>query len=217
MQASASSGTASRHTTTRTLTQYPAAEYNQPVIRETLQNFNRIEIPRELAVASSKLDMQNWTVTHNGMTLAQAFGVDKGKISFPKLGAKLPGASQEATIAQNLPVGDTSPPSAKDEHANYLLAMDLMSKPPYNWSSENQKAALNNVVMAESGWNEKAENPGSGAYGIPQALPGSKMASAGKDWQTDARTQIRWMLEYIRSRYGTPEAAWQFHLAHGWY
>ena len=60
--------------------------------------------------------------------------------------------------------------------------------------------------------------PGSGAYGIPQALPGSKMASAGSDWQNSAETQIKWGLGYISSRYGTPCGAWSTWQAHGgWY
>jgi hypothetical protein len=69
----------------------------------------------------------------------------------------------------------------------------------------------------ESGWNERATNPGSGAYGIPQALPGSKMASAGPDWQQNAMTQIAWGLGYIGARYGDPCRAWSFWQAHHWY
>lgn len=167
-------------------------------------------------MANSKLDMKDWTVAHNGMSLAQAFGLDKGTVSFPKLGAKLPVASTAATQWQNLPTGDVNPPSSKEEHDNYELAKQMAAAQPYNWTGI-QFDDINNIVMAESGWNQEAENPSSGAYGIPQALPGSKMASAGKDWQHDPRTQIAWMLEYIRSRYGTPQAAWQFHLANGWY
>jgi resuscitation-promoting factor RpfB len=168
-------------------------------------------------MASSKLDMSNWTVTtETGMSLAQAFGVDKGTVSLPKLTAKLPVTQQSAVQAQNTPAGDSNPPTAKTEHDNYELAVTMAAAQPYNWSG-SQMTALNNIVMAESGWNQTAENSSSGAYGIPQALPGSKMASAGKDWQTDAKTQIAWMLEYIRSRYGNPATAWQFHLAHGWY
>ena len=60
------------------------------------------------------------------------------------------------------------------------------------------------AVEPESGWNKYAENPYSGAYGIPQAVPGSKMASAGNDWRTNATTQIRWGLRYIQGRYGAP-------------
>lgn len=69
----------------------------------------------------------------------------------------------------------------------------------------------------ESGWNTYATNPSSGAYGIPQALPGSKMASAGLDWQTNAYTQIRWGVGYIQSTYGTPCNAWAHEQANGWY
>lgn len=69
----------------------------------------------------------------------------------------------------------------------------------------------------ESSWNVHASNPYSGAYGIPQAVPGSKMASAGPDWQTSARTQIRWGLEYIDERYGSPRNAWRHEKSTGWY
>ena len=76
---------------------------------------------------------------------------------------------------------------------------------------------LNKLWKRESGWNVHAENPYSGAYGIPQAMPGSKMASAGPDWQSSARTQIRWGLGYIRARYHSPRRAWLHELADGWY
>lgn len=68
----------------------------------------------------------------------------------------------------------------------------------------------------ESGWNVHAANP-SGAYGIPQALPGSKMSSAGPDWQNNAMTQITWGLGYVAERYGNPCDAWSFWQAHHWY
>ena len=70
--------------------------------------------------------------------------------------------------------------------------------------------------LQESGWSYDAENA-SGAYGIPQALPGSKMASAGADWQTDPATQIRWGLGYIKAIYGNPCGAWAFEEANGYY
>ncbi|MEZ5098039.1 MAG: hypothetical protein R2731_19335 [Nocardioides sp.] len=71
--------------------------------------------------------------------------------------------------------------------------------------------------MSESGWRVNADNPYSSAYGIPQALPGSKMASAGPDWATNPVTQIRWGLGYIRDRYGSPCGAWSFKRSHNWY
>ncbi|MCW4384831.1 transglycosylase SLT domain-containing protein [Salinibacterium sp. SYSU T00001] len=69
----------------------------------------------------------------------------------------------------------------------------------------------------ESGWNTFAHNPSSGAYGIPQALPGNKMASAGADWATNPATQITWGLGYIQARYQTPCGAWGASQAKGWY
>ena len=76
---------------------------------------------------------------------------------------------------------------------------------------------LQPLWQRESGWLWDATNAVSGAYGIPQALPGDKMASAGADWQTDPATQIRWGLGYIKSVYGTPCGAWNHELAFGWY
>lgn len=86
----------------------------------------------------------------------------------------------------------------------------------FGWSTD-QFSCLDALWARESGWNTYAMNPGSGAYGIPQALPGSKMASAGPDWQGDPATQIRWGLGYIQSTYGSPCAAWGHEQATGWY
>jgi hypothetical protein len=76
---------------------------------------------------------------------------------------------------------------------------------------------LDRIWTQESGWNVHADNPSSSAYGIPQALPGSKMSSAGPDWADNAETQIRWGLGYIRDRYGSACSAWGFKSGHGWY
>lgn len=81
----------------------------------------------------------------------------------------------------------------------------------------DQWGCLERLWDKESGWNERAMNRYSGAYGIPQALPGHKMASAGSDWQTNPATQIKWGLNYIAARYGTPCAAWAHSQAKGWY
>ncbi|MEO7122962.1 MAG: lytic transglycosylase domain-containing protein [Lacisediminihabitans sp.] len=82
---------------------------------------------------------------------------------------------------------------------------------------EDQYSCLVSLFNRESHWNVYAGNPVSGAYGIPQALPGTKMASAGADWQSNPRTQITWGLGYIASRYGTPCGAWGHSQASGWY
>jgi Transglycosylase SLT domain len=81
----------------------------------------------------------------------------------------------------------------------------------------NQFECFDNIIMRESKWKVDATNPSSGAYGIPQALPGSKMASEGSDWRTNPATQIIWGVKYMEGRYGSPCAAWSFKAANGWY
>lgn len=88
--------------------------------------------------------------------------------------------------------------------------------PEYGWDSD-QYRCLDLLWTRESGWRANAYNPSSGAYGIPQSLPGSKMASAGADWRTNAATQIDWGLSYISSRYGSPCEAWAHSEAYNWY
>ncbi|HET7173555.1 MAG TPA: lytic transglycosylase domain-containing protein [Nocardioidaceae bacterium] len=88
--------------------------------------------------------------------------------------------------------------------------------PSYGWD-EGQFACLDAIWDRESGWSPYARNPYSGAYGIPQALPGSKMAIYGANWESDAATQIRWGLAYIKSSYGSPCSAWDFWQTHGSY
>ena len=83
--------------------------------------------------------------------------------------------------------------------------------------SESDFSCLVSLWDRESGWNPNAYNPSSGAGGIPQALPASKMASAGADWATNPQTQVNWGLGYIAGRYGTPCGAWNSFLSQGWY
>ena len=94
------------------------------------------------------------------------------------------------------------------------IARALM--PQFGFSS-SEFSCLDELWIGESGWNVHADNPTSDAYGIPQALPGSKMATAGADWRNNPETQIKWGLGYIRSSYGTPCAAVAFKASHGWY
>jgi len=89
-----------------------------------------------------------------------------------------------------------------------------MSEFGWDWK---QFQCLDDLWHRESGWNHYADNPKSSAYGIPQALPGSKMASEGEDWETNYRTQIRWGLRYIESRYQNPCKAVAFHDKNNWY
>ena len=86
----------------------------------------------------------------------------------------------------------------------------------YGWD-DDQFSCLDSLWTRESNWNVHADNPNSSAYGIPQALPGSKMASAGDDWANNAVTQIKWGLGYIQDRYGSPCAAWGHSQSQGFY
>ncbi|WP_255315450.1 G5 domain-containing protein [Trueperella pecoris] len=107
------------------------------------------------------------------------------------------------------PAGAPVPPGSAREIAQGMVAAR-------GWGGD-QWACLDALWQRESGWNSQAMNRSSGAYGIPQALPGSKMASAGADWQTNPATQISWGLGYIAGRYGTPCGAWNHSQARGWY
>ncbi|HEX5858351.1 MAG TPA: lytic transglycosylase domain-containing protein, partial [Microbacterium sp.] len=105
--------------------------------------------------------------------------------------------------------GDNSPAGAQ------ATAQRMMAD-NYGWGGD-QFSCLVSLWHKESGWNYQAYNRSSGAFGIPQALPGNKMATAGADWQTSAATQVAWGLGYISGRYGTPCGAWSHSQSVGWY
>ncbi|WP_457099475.1 aggregation-promoting factor C-terminal-like domain-containing protein [Microbacterium sp. P5_E9] len=104
--------------------------------------------------------------------------------------------------------GDNSPAGAQ--------ASAYAMFPKYGWG-DDQFGCLVALWNKESGWNYQAYNRSSGAFGIPQALPGSKMGSAGADWQSNAATQVAWGLGYISGRYGSPCGAWSHSQSTGWY
>lgn len=132
----------------------------------------------------------NFLATGQGGGLArEEFTVVGGYLMAPAAGRPDPGTAQ--AIALNL----ASARGWDDDEFNCLVAL---------WSKE-------------SGWNHFAMNPSSGAYGIPQALPGDKMASAGADWATNPETQIVWGLGYIAARYGSPCMAWGHSQQKNWY
>jgi hypothetical protein len=116
-------------------------------------------------------------------------------------------AAKKARPAQQ--AAATTPSGSPEQVAERMLSQ-------FGWSS-SQFSCLQPLWEHESGWSMTAENPSSGAYGIPQALPAAQMASAGVDWQTSATTQIRWGLTYIQGRYGSPCGAWAHEEADNWY
>jgi hypothetical protein len=115
--------------------------------------------------------------------------------------------------------GPTTPPvpiptSCAAYTGNKAIACALL--PEWGFGID-QMACLIPMWTKESGWNERSRNPSSGSYGIPQALPASKMAAYGADYLTNPTPQIKWGLSYIKGRYGTPCQAWSFWQAHNWY
>ncbi len=118
--------------------------------------------------------------------------------------------AQQSTQAQQSPSQPTAGQSTGDPKG---YARQLLS----SRGEAGQFGCLDSLWGRESGWQVSASNASSGAYGIPQALPGSKMASVGPDWQSNAATQILWGLGYIDGRYGSPCAAWSHSQANGWY
>jgi len=105
---------------------------------------------------------------------------------------------------------DWTTPCGKNQRIGYDLASDR------GWTGR-QWVCLKKLWFHESGWSKNSGSPDGGAFGIPQALPGSKMASAGSDWRTNAATQIKWGLGYISGRYGSPCSAYAHWQSHSWY
>ena len=135
-----------------------------------------------------------------------------GKAELPAVMMRRPSEQlQRVGTKQGAPnTGNAPTPSPG---SNQAIAKAML--PSYGWG-DDQYNCLVEMWNRESGWRTDASNP-SGAYGIPQALPGSKMSSAGPNWESDPRTQIKWGLGYIKSRYGTPCGAWSLWQSQGWY
>lgn len=127
--------------------------------------------------------------------------------------------AEELRVAQSKQVtsrGGTSVRATTRTKAEYqAYAKDLCIN-TYGWT-ENDFNCLVKLWERESNWNPNAHNKSSGAHGIPQSLPASKMASEGDDYYTNGKTQIRWGLKYIKNRYGTPSNAWAHSQQKGWY
>lgn len=111
---------------------------------------------------------------------------------------------------------DNSPATVSSGSKGDLQKYALSQFSKFGWD-ESELSPLIKLWNRESGWNPNSHNGYSGAHGIPQALPGSKMASEGSDWATNGETQIRWGLKYIKNRYGSPSNAWGHFCSTGWY
>jgi hypothetical protein len=151
------------------------------------------------------------------MILMDAASQTLSLVSTPKVATRpspAPSPDPSASSGSGSPSPVTVSMAAPDPGSAQSIAYNMLSS--FGWSPSAQFGCLDEMWDRESGWRYNAENA-SGAYGIPQALPGSKMASAGADWETNPATQIKWGLGYIQGRYGSPCAAWSFWQANGWY
>jgi hypothetical protein len=139
--------------------------------------------------------LRNLIAGKDPSTTAQTTAIEQPQAATPDLGAAGSGGTASGgTNAQN-------------------QALGKQMAAAYGWGSGAQWTALNNIVEAESGWNDKAANPTSDARGIAQNINGWSSSYQ----EGNARQQIAWLLSYIKGRYGNPVAAWEFHLANGWY
>ena len=137
-------------------------------------------------------------ITHNGWS----------RIALDDEEYYVPAGTLSADIPESLPIAS----GIKGEYQKYALSL----LPDFGWDSSELEPLIY-LWNKESGWNPNSHNKSSGAYGIPQALPGSKMASEGSDYRTNPEPQIRWGLKYIAGRYGSPSAAWAHFCSRGWY
>lgn len=129
-----------------------------------------------------------------GPSVLSASATDTGTVT---------GASDTTAVGGN--------PSGGSRSANQALGKQMAAA--YGWNTGEEWTALNNIVMAESGWDANAANPTSDARGIAQNINGW----SSNYQQGNAAQQIAWLLQYIQQRYGDPIKAWSFHLANGWY
>ena len=120
----------------------------------------------------------------------------------------------QGNAAPSTPAPAADPGAGTDPESAKAIARSMMAG--HGWG-DSEFSCLENLWTRESSWNYQAENASSGAYGIPQALPGSKMSEVASDWETNPSTQITWGLNYISGRYGTPCSAWAHSESVGWY
>ncbi|HEX2144508.1 MAG TPA: hypothetical protein VHG10_08370 [Glycomyces sp.] len=145
--------------------------------------------------------------------LTKAEGLDSAQEEAEKAAEAEQAAEEEAANASSNPTSVDIPASCEEYSGNKATGCALAQEHGFDLE---QVGCLVALWDRESGWNELAAN-GIGAYGIPQALPGSKMSSEGSDWETNPVTQINWGLGYIAGRYGTPCEAWNHSEEHNWY
>ncbi|MFF8642065.1 transglycosylase SLT domain-containing protein [Streptomyces sp. NPDC015345] len=157
------------------------------------------------------------TAAEEARKQAAASAIEKQQAAEKAEAAKKAAAKKEREEKAETKASRSSARDAKDfaPQSSYTVAqVQAMAR---QMVPSGQFQCFSNIVNHESTWNYKATNASSGAYGLVQALPASKMASAGADWQTNPATQIKWGLNYMNDRYGSPCGAWEFWQTNHWY
>ncbi|WP_317451043.1 lytic transglycosylase domain-containing protein [Microbacterium thalassium] len=178
-----------------------------------LTEANAEESPPISLYASSLGDVQTMSVDAVASD-DDARALDRGGYSVYVKPKPTPTPEPEPEAAESSGSGWAPPFVTPDPGTAQAIAYDMVLA--RGWG-DDEFACLVALWNKESGWRVNAYNASSGAYGIPQALPGSKMGSAGADWETNPATQIAWGLGYISGRYGTPCGAWNHSQSVGWY
>lgn len=167
------------------------------------------------AVTFAFLVVSSLSSTEPAQAAALAPGQDLPSQAFALADDAAPGAARDGFDVSRIRTAAAAPAfGVPDPGSAQAIAYDMVRA--RGWD-DSEFACLVALWDRESHWNVNAHNASSGAHGIPQALPGDKMASVADDWQTNPATQITWGLGYIEGRYGTPCVAWQHSETKGWY
>jgi len=172
--------------------------YSEPVIAK-----NEITIASTIKVAKNALKNKKTVQKKKAKKVVKKTSQKKKKVKSAKKKVVKKKATKKAKYNYRYNV-------AEIQHYMNILNAE------YGWSNDDYIAWLM-IVKRESSFNPYAKNKKSGATGLCQALPGKKMASYGKDWRTNYKTQLRWCRDYIKNRYKTPSNAWSFWQSHHWY
>jgi hypothetical protein len=197
----AGSGAVPASVTSLNLNLPSAPQAGTALARADRESPDRIDAARARQLAAA-LDRRTQAATARAGAVADGAGRTLVDVARAQVLAE---AARKAKITQRVSRNTVRDPRA---YAQLLLQ-------ERGWAG--QFTCLNLLWNRESGWNYQATNPSSGAYGIPQALPGYKMATIASDWRTNPATQIKWGLNYIAERYGNPCGAWGHSQATGWY
>jgi hypothetical protein len=178
-----------------------------------LAKANAQEAPPVTLYASGLGDIQTLELA-SADDVAQPAALDRGGYTVYVKPKPTPTPVAKTASSSSKSGGWAPPFVSPDPGSAQAIAYDMVHA--RGWG-DDQFACLVALWNKESGWRVNAYNRGSGAYGIPQALPGSKMGSVGADWETNPATQITWGLNYVGGRYGTPCVAWGHSQSTGWY